>query len=180
MWPIGHVAGAYILYSLYRAENDGIGDITVFALVLGSLFPDLVDKPLAWYIGILPTGRSLGHSFLFIIPVCVAAYLVTRRFQRGEWGIAFAIGAVSHLVLDALPVLWDAEASAGFLLYPIVPIETYDNGAPTIMGLLLNSLNDPYFHLEFVFLAIALVLWHRHQYPGIQWLYKRFASGDTE
>lgn len=167
MWPIGHVAGAYLCYALYRwNDKEPPGDAAVLVLVLGSLLPDLVDKPLAWYGGILPTGRSLGHSLVFILPLCVLVFVVASRWGRREWGVAFAIGTLSHLLLDALPALWRPEASAEFLLYPIVSVEPYEEGAPSILGLLYNSLYDPYFHLEFVFLAFALVAWSRHGYPG--------------
>lgn len=172
MWPIGHAAGAYILYNLYsRARGTSPpGEIAVWILLFGSLIPDIIDKPLAWYVGVLPTGRSLGHSLLFIVPLCIALGVIAYRYGRLEWAIAFTIGALSHLLLDALPALWRDDTSASFLLYPLVSVGTYDNGAPTILGLLRSSLNDPYFHLEFVFLFVALVMWVYDGYPGMRWL----------
>lgn len=171
MWPIGHVAGAYLLFGLYQRWQLGArpGELTVLILVGGSLLPDLLDKPLAWYVGVLPTGRSLSHSLLLIVPLCAVVAVYTYRMDRSEWGVAFAIGALSHLLLDALPALWRTDASADFLLYPVLPVEPYENGAPTITELLRNSLMDPYFHLEFVFLAGALVLWRSHGYPGVSY-----------
>ena len=167
MWPIGHVAGAYLCYTLYRWNEDSPpADAPVLILLFGSLFPDFVDKPLAWYVGILPTGRSLGHSLLFVLPLCILVLVLASRWKRPEWGIAFGIGALSHLLLDALPALWRSEANAGFLLYPIVPVEPYADESPSILSLLVDSLYDPYFHLEFVFLGLALIAWSRHGYPG--------------
>lgn len=168
MWPIGHVAVAYLLYSSFITlqDEERPGEIAVWILLVGSLFPDLVDKPLAWYLGVLPTGRSLAHSLLILIPLCLILLWIAHRSGHIEWGIAFGTGAISHALVDAVPVLWRDETSAGFLLYPLIPVEPYDNGAPTILGLLFDSLSDPYFLLEFVLLAVALLLWIRHSKPG--------------
>ncbi|MES3516473.1 MAG: metal-dependent hydrolase [Natronomonas sp.] len=168
MWPWGHVAVAYLLYSAASRRNgDPPEALSTAAVGFAALLPDLIDKPLAWYLGVLPTGRTLAHSFLFVGPLSVAVYLLARRLDRPAIGVAFGIGAVSHLLLDALPAVWGA-GEAGFLLWPIVPVEEYEEGAPTIVALLLDSLSDPYFFSEFVFVAVALVVWRRDGYPGIR------------
>ena len=170
MWPLGHAAVGYLCYSLStRSRFDEPPDgLAVLVLLVGTQFPDLVDKPLAWYLGVLPHGRSLAHSLLVLVPLCVGLYWLARRSGRGELGIAFAIGALSHSLVDALPALWRADADAGFLLYPIVPPEPYEEGAPTVTGLLLESLTQPWFLLEFVLAALALVLWYRDGCPGVE------------
>ena len=170
MWPIGHVAVAYICYRSSTRVRFEASPATgpALVLVIASQFPDLVDKPLAWYAGALPTGRTLAHSLVFLVPLSIVLYLLARRYDRGEYGIAFGIGAISHALVDAVPVLWNPDAEAAFLLWPLLPVAPYDNGAPTLAGLLGDSLTDPYFHLEFVLLAIALVLWRRDGYPGLE------------
>lgn len=169
MWPIGHAAVAYLLYSLYgRWEPEHrVDGVTVWILLFGSVFPDLVDKPLAWYFDVLPTGRSLAHSLLLLIPLCLIILAVAHRYGRLEWGIAFGIGAISHALVDALPVLWRDDATAAFLLYPLVAVEPYDTGPPSVLGLMIDSMGDPYVLLEFVLFGVALVLWSRHGYPGL-------------
>jgi len=169
MWPMGHVAIAYILYALstrLRFEERPTGGPTV-VVVFGSLFPDLVDKPLAWYLGVLPTGRTLAHSLLVLVPLCAVVFFVARQRGRGEYGVAFGIGALSHTLVDALPVLWDEEASARFLLWPYRSVPEYEEGPPGVLELLGESATDPYFLSEFVLLAIALALWRAHGYPGL-------------
>ena len=169
MWPVGHVAIAYILYSVstrFRFEETPTAGPAI-VVVFGSIFPDLVDKPLAWYFDVLPTGRTLMHSLLVLVPLCLAVYLVTRAYDRSEYGVAFAIGAISHSLVDALPRLWNPEADVGFLLWPYWSVDPYEGNPPTVTELLLNSLADPYFYSEFVLLAIALVLWRAHGYPGL-------------
>ena len=170
MWPWGHVAVAYLLYrsSTHARFEAPPAHGPVLVVTVASLFPDLVDKPLAWYGGVLPTGRTLAHSLVFLVPLSILVYLLARRYDRGEYGIAFAIGALSHALVDAAPALWRPEAEATFLLWPLLPVTPYETGAPTVVGLLSDSLTDPYFLLEFVLLAVALVLWRRDGYPGLE------------
>ena len=86
MWPIGHIGIAYLLYAAatrLRFDEIPTPGPTV-ALLVGALFPDLVDKPLAWYLNVLPTGRTLAHSLLVLVPLCLAVYLVARYYARAE------------------------------------------------------------------------------------------------
>ena len=168
MWPLGHVAVAYLCYAGMRRARDGMpaGEFALVGLLVGSQFPDLVDKPLAWYLGILPTGRSLAHSLVVIGPLVGLTYLVASRYGRAEYGIAAGVGAGSHLLADVFPVLWGA-ADPAMLVWPLLPLEPYPDGAPTIMGLLADSVGDPYFLAEFVLAAIAVGVWRREGYPGL-------------
>ncbi|MFC4438194.1 MULTISPECIES: metal-dependent hydrolase [Natrialbaceae] len=168
MWPLGHAAVGYLCYTLAtRTRFDRPpGEITVLILLLGTQFPDLVDKPLAWYLGVIPTGRSLAHSLLLLVPLSIGVYLLVRRYDRPEYGIAFALGALSHTLVDAVPVLWGAP-DPSFLLWPALPVEPYESGAPSVIGLFQESLGNPYFLLEFALAALALVYWRRDGYPGL-------------
>ncbi|OVE85711.1 metal-dependent hydrolase [Natronolimnobius baerhuensis] len=169
MWPLGHAAVGYLLYTLAtRARFDRPPTaLALCALLVGTQFPDLVDKPLAWYVGVLPTGRTLAHSLLVLIPVSLVVLALARRYDRTELGFAFVLGALSHAVVDVIPALWGA-ADPNMLLWPLVPVEAYESGPPTVVGLFLASLSDPYFLLEFVLAALALVAWRRDGYPGLE------------
>ncbi len=170
MWPWGHVASAYLCWLVYAriSDADAEEEVAVVIVAFGALFPDLVDKPLAWYVGILPTGRSLAHSLVVLVPLAVIIYWIGRKFGHSEWGVAFAIGAISHALLDAAPALWRADDSAMFLFYPLIPIEGYgERGTPTVSELLLGSLSEPYFLIEIPLAAIALGIWYRRGCPGL-------------
>jgi hypothetical protein len=128
MWPWGHLLFGYLLYSLTQhlwARRRPTAGATL-ALALGTQFPDLVDKPLAWGLGVLPSGRSLAHSLFVagVVASLVMAYAESRN--RGTEGGAFGIGYLSHLVGDSLYVVparaWDQLA---FLLWPAVPAVDY-------------------------------------------------------
>lgn len=105
MWPWEHVLFAYVFYSVYvhldhrAAPTDG----ATAALAFGALFPDLVDKPLAWQFGLFETGWGIAHSVFVAVPVAVLAYAVARRRGVGRAGLAFGFGYLLHLPADVLP-----------------------------------------------------------------------------
>jgi membrane-bound metal-dependent hydrolase YbcI (DUF457 family) len=168
MWPIGHASVAYLLYTALSRQRFDTGPTAIAAVLVGfgGIFPDLGDKTRSWAAGILPTGRSLSHSLLVIVPMVVAVYLAARWYTDPEYGVAFGVGAFSHPLVDAFPALWDSGASWEFLLWPIVPVTPYDE-APTLLGLLQSSLSDPYFVVEFLLLALAVAVWRVDGYPGL-------------
>lgn len=168
MWPLGHAAVAYLCYTgrcRARSEASPV-DFAAVVVLVGSQVPDLVDKPLAWYLGILPTGRSLAHSLLVIGPLVGLVYLIAAQSRRAEYGVAFGVGAVSHVLVDALPSLWDGT-DPSYLLWPLLAVEPYKSDPPTILQLFVGSLAEPYFLSQFGLAAIAIVLWHRDGSPGV-------------
>ncbi|MFP8889730.1 metal-dependent hydrolase [Natrialbaceae archaeon A-CW2] len=190
MWPLGHAAVAYLLYSLWTRTTqngatfrqpgaEGSASIAVVFLLVGSQFPDLVDKPLAWYLGVLPTGRTLAHSLLFLVPLVLVVVAATARHDRleREYGFLFGLGAISHVVVDAVPALWGG-GDWYHLLWPLTSVEAYESGAPSVVDLFVASLGDPYFLLEFVLAGIALVVWYRDGRPGL-WLLKRTVTRES-
>lgn len=169
MWPIGHASVAYLCYAAVtrRRLDAGPEPIAAVFLAVGSQFPDLVDKPFAWYLPVLPAGRSLMHSFFLLVPVAALVYLLARRRGTPEYGVAFGVGAISHTLVDTLPVLWNPDATWTYLFWPLLSVSGYEEGAPSILALFRDSLSDPYFLLEFVLLAVALALWRADGYPGL-------------
>lgn len=104
MWPWGHAAVAYLLYSGWRHATDRIPTtVPALAVVVGSQLPDLVDKPLAWTVNVLPNGRSLMHSAVTVTLLTIAIVWYARRHNRPEPFYAFALGIWAHLFADALP-----------------------------------------------------------------------------
>lgn len=174
MWPWEHAAIAYIGYRLY-CRNSTPSDGAAVALLFGSLFPDLVDKPLAWYLGVLPGGRSLAHSLLVAVPLSVLVLVAANRLDRSELGTAFAIGYLLHLPADLLsPLLIRGTVEYHFLLWPLLPIEASGSGGPTLttlvtqfVGFLGTPIGMLYLLGEMVLLGAAVFLWHRDGYPGL-------------
>ncbi len=105
MWPWEHALFAYVFYSLYLRSRYRTRpeDWPVIALVFGSVFPDLVDKPLAWQFGVFESGYAATHSVFVAVPLSLLVVAVARRYGKGRTGTAFAIGYLLHLVGDVLP-----------------------------------------------------------------------------
>lgn len=129
MWPWEHAIIGYLAYTilvvLYRRRPPSTTEALI--VVVGTQVPDLVDKPLAWTLPVLPNGRSLGHSLLTWSVVAVLVVLVARRVDRLDLAPAFLGGYLSHLVTDlpASAFVGDLSQST-FLLWPILPSPTYD------------------------------------------------------
>lgn len=168
MFPLGHLSVGYLLYAGWcRRLGTPPAPGPMLALVVCSLLPDLVDKPLAWGFGVLPTGQSLAHSLLVLVPLCLVAVLVSRRRGRVEYGVAVSLGALSHPVLDALPVLWGEESRFGFLLWPYWSVEPYESDAPTLADLGAAVIGTPSVLLEGLLLVLAGVVWYKQGRPGL-------------
>ena len=125
--PLGHAALAYLLYSglvLSRTRRRP-RYLACVPLAVGSQFPDLVDKPLA-YVGVLSYGRSLAHSvFAFVLVSGVVwwgATTLRTRWPDTAWQgrlrrmtpAAFASG----YLIDFLPALKREDSSGGMLAMP--------------------------------------------------------------
>ena len=70
--------------------------INRFALIIGSLLPDIIDKPL-FLLG-LANGRFFSHNLLFTIISFLIVFLVSKR--NLEISLPFLAGMVLHLLLD--------------------------------------------------------------------------------
>jgi len=169
MWPWGHAAVGYLLYaaSVRRRSGRRPTGSAVIWLALGTQAPDLVDKPLAWTAGVLPTGRSLAHALPIVVPLLAIAYAVAGRRGRGEWAFAFCLGYLAHVLADALPSLaWGDPAYARFLLWPLLSLPPYDE-SKSFLAHLTSIEPTGYLAAQFALTAIAAGVWWRDGLPGL-------------
>lgn len=119
MFPHEHLLVALIPVVAYIAIRDRRlpARAVAFAAIVGSQFPDLVDKPLAHQFGLLPSGRVFLHSLPLALPItaCVLAYGYTT--ERPRVAGAFAVAYLSHLVGDTYQPLLAGDVPAD-LLWP--------------------------------------------------------------
>lgn len=174
MWPWGHAAVAYLFVTVFaRFDRRRPTEREVLAVFLASQLPDVVDKPLAWTLGVLPNGRSLAHSLVIASLVILVVVAVARTRDRPAIGAAVGIGYLSHLVADALyPAVTGKYAELGFLGWPIVPPVEY----PTDKSFLthITSFEVTWFTaLQFVLVAVAVAIWLQHERPGLALLARR-------
>ena len=178
MLPLGHLGVAYLLYSLYahaRFRRPPRPE-PVVAVVVGSQFADLIDKPL-WLVGVFPTGRDLAHSLLFAVVLLAAVYLVAIALGRVETATAFAIAHLSHLAADLPPRLaLGYPFGTEFLLWPVVPHHTFDYNErlfdpPATVETVVTPLTDPatFLAFEFVLFGLAVGLWLLDGCPGLEY-----------
>jgi len=173
MWPWSHLAFGYLVVSvLWRLRGHRVDGAVAFAAAVGTQFPDLVDKPLAWVLGVLPAGRSLAHSVFTAAVVSAVVLASARRWGGREPALAFVAGYASHLAGDALPKLPAGNVdSLTFLLWPLLPLPEYE-GAGAVAASLSDLLASPAAYLltspvRLVFLAVVLALWRADGFPGV-------------
>lgn len=129
MWPWAHLAFGYLVYAgytwaRYRRAPSGW---PVLALALATQFPDVVDKPLAYWFAVLPEGRSLAHSLVVVVPLWMILLAYARLYRRGELGSAFVIGYATHLLGDGYGALVAGRfGEVTFLLWPVLPAPDYE------------------------------------------------------
>lgn len=88
MLPPGHIATALVLGRLARTKEP--------PAVVGSLAPDLIDKPLAWVLHVIPGSRYLAHTLAAALLLsALVGVLLGRRTAAG-----FAVGYLGHLAGD--------------------------------------------------------------------------------
>lgn len=180
MFPWDHLLIGYVGYSvLARLWRRRVDEASMAAVAVGSQFPDLIDKPLAWTFAVVPTGTTLAHSVFVALPGSALAAAVAWRFDRPTVGVAFAVGYLLHLPADVLfgPIVFGGPVEIEGLLWPVVPKEPAASE-----GLIANT---AYYIRRFyanlgsrrfqTFLAIegslvmaALVLWVRDGTPGVR------------
>jgi hypothetical protein len=124
--------------------------ILIIASAIGSILPDLIDKPA----GILIFGSSIGgriylHALLVIFVVLVIGIAIWWYF-RSFSGIAFGLGILSHQLLDMMwkkPVNW---------YYPFLGSYTQVHYTNTFTKSLMTELTNP---SEWLFgLVVILIL----------------------
>jgi hypothetical protein len=109
--------------------------VSMAFLVLGSMLPDIIDKPLGLIVfGSLGMGRSFAHTLLFLL-LLVALFL----YSRDKRLFSFTWGVLVHLSLD---FMWSSPAILLWPLlgpFPMAPIID----ALSYLEMLLSGLKDP-------------------------------------
>ncbi|KPN32310.1 hypothetical protein SY89_03078 [Halolamina pelagica] len=173
MLPWGHAAVGYLSYRLYtflRRRRPPKG-VAVVALAIGTQFPDLVDKPLSWTVGILPSGRSLAHSLLVLGLVAGLLYRVSRgRSDRTRTAVfAFGFGWLAHVFADGYTILLGQPTCVNYLVWPLA-ICPYDEVDRSIIEHLLATDLTTGTLIGLALTAIASAVWVLDGAPGLWYL----------
>ncbi len=91
-------------YEEAQSNKPGLmAHIDIRLLLLGSILPDIIDKPLGHIIlrDSLDNGRIYCHTLLFAIIISLAAFCLWKYKHKG-WLFPVAFGVLMHLVLDEM------------------------------------------------------------------------------
>ncbi|WP_284033485.1 metal-dependent hydrolase [Halobaculum lipolyticum] len=96
MLPWTHAAFGYLLLlAVVLLLGRRFSRAELLAVLVGTQLADVIDKPLAWWFDVVPSGRSLGHSLLFVVPLCAVVVAITWYRRHPEVGVAFGVGYLS-------------------------------------------------------------------------------------
>lgn len=107
MNPVAHVTiGVVAVHAVERAVlqgRDGARSIDYRLAALGSLVPDLIDKPLArlnfpGYETYQTASHSYGHTLLLPLCIIIVGLLLARKSRL--WMLVMGIGCLTHPLVD--------------------------------------------------------------------------------
>lgn len=131
----------------------------------GGLLPDLIDKPLAWFlVPSLPDDHLWAHTIWFPLLLLSAGLLLAARATDGRL-LLLGLGALTHIVFD--PVAGDPHK----LLWPL-----FGTSIPHANAYLFDS---PISGLRIEALLIAALLIVPHAYPPLRRRLSDFAAFGT-
>jgi len=118
-------------------------------VALGSILPDLIDKPLGYIIyGTPAMGRTVAHTLLFLLVLAALSYIFNSNRLASLTG-----GVLAHLALDTM---WETPI---IFLWPLLgsfPMSR-DLTVASYIGTLLRGLENPYILIPEL-LGIALMI----------------------
>jgi len=176
MFPFAHLGYTFLVVELFfiliyifkKLSNKnpdnvhwGIRYVSLYALLLGSLGPDIIDKAIS--LPITGNGRYIGHSLLFDIAISMIVLSLFWRNRR-IW-IGFIVGLQTHLILD----------TGGFMPW-LFPFVNYDFPERTLSYWDMVQLPSIYLNEIFgaVGLIIVVILYLRRKIPVLDMLKEDF------
>ncbi|MFC2051628.1 metal-dependent hydrolase [Chloroflexota bacterium] len=128
--------------------------IDIRLLVIASLLPDIIDKPVGIYFlkEVISNVRIICHTLIFLILItAVGFYLYKRHSQTSLLGVSF--GVFTHLVFDQM---WLAPRT---LFWPIYGITSDKSGTTDwIINMLHALMTNPQVYIPEL-VGIALLAW---------------------
>ena len=124
MLPLEHFLFAalpLVAYVAVRYRRLPRGHTLLFVL-LATQLPDLIDKPLAWTFGVIPSGRMLAHSLVIAVPLLSLGCVLAARRGWGRPAAVFSLAYLSHIAGDFYQILWQGSEYYFFpnLFWPLL------------------------------------------------------------
>ena len=128
--------------------------IDIRILFIGSLLPDLIDKPLGYFLlrETFSNLRIYCHTLLFFILITLAG-LVLYRYRRKTWLLVLSFGTFAHLLCD---YMWLTPET---LFWPLYGFEFIEEDLTRWIEQKVNNLvSDPPTYIPEIVGGIILVL----------------------
>jgi len=157
MFVLGHVGITLgIFYSLYCLFSKKNFQTAVPYIVIGSLLPDIIDKPLGRIIlaETIGSGRIFAHTLLFATLLCLAGY---HLYRNGQSKLLIIAGAsFCHLLEDQM---WNSPKAFFWPLlgWEFPRDEIYGSFIEYLM-IIFNRSYDPAFTQTFISEIIGLII----------------------
>lgn len=136
------------------------GRIDIRVLLIGSLLPDIIDKPIGrfFFQETFHNGRIFGHTLLFLI-LLTAGGLILYRTRSKTWLLVLAFGTFTHLILDGM---W---MSIHTLLWPLYgfSFEKYPVSLWSWIVNILHSLPNHPWGLIPEIMGLIIIAWFSRQ-----------------
>jgi len=77
--------------------------IDIRLLLIGSLLPDIIDKPVGqlFFRETFSQGRIFSHTLLFLVLISLAGGYLYQRYSK-NWLLVLSFGTFMHLLLDQM------------------------------------------------------------------------------
>ena len=138
----------------FRFSSTLENHIDLRLLLIGSLLPDIIDKPVGqfFFADIFSNGRIFCHTLLFLIAITLAGLYVYQSHAK-TWLLVLSFGAFIHLLLDQM---WLYPQT---LLWPAYGFAFQKIGLQHWMQDILYKLHtDPSLYVP-EFLGLAILIW---------------------
>ncbi len=102
------------LHYLFNGIKGRMGSIDYRLVLLGSLLPDIIDKPVWLFVGsdAFLSGRDYAHTLLFNLVLFIGG-LVLIKYGK-SWLLIISLSSFMHLILDQM---WNSPVA---LLWPLL------------------------------------------------------------
>lgn len=150
MYVFAHIFTGFLIgFGFFHICNDRR---LIPVCVAGSIFPDLLDKPLTLMIpDLFGSTRTIGHTLLLAAVFVIAALALWYRY-RSVIGIAFAGTVLVHQLLD---MMWTLPVTWFFPLHGMFPLLPASGGFLQFLWLELTNPSEWVFSLASCIIVIS-------------------------
>jgi len=130
-----------------------LADYDARLLLVGSLLPDIIDKPVGQFFfrETFSNGRIFGHTFLFFALISIIGFYL-YRYGHKTWLLVLSFGTFTHLIFDQM---WLASHT---LLWPLYGFAFEREELTDWTNILHGLVTNPQVYLPEL-AGIAILVW---------------------